>query len=61
MLVVVFEQGPEARGQVIVVVFAHQVADEVGAVFSRKAQTLLGARKLGLEGAENDQARVLGR
>ncbi len=60
VLVAVLEDGAEARAQIVVVVLAHEVADEVGAVLAGHFQLLLGAAELVLEGVQDDQTMVLG-
>ena len=49
MLVAVFQQGAEARDQIVIIVFAHQVADEVRPVLAGQAQLVLRTLKLALE------------
>jgi hypothetical protein len=58
VLVAVLQQGTEARDHVVVVVFAHQVADEVRPVLARQAQLGLRTLKLALERVQQDQPMI---
>ena len=61
MLIAVLQQGPETRGQVVVVVVAHEIADEIRPFLAGESQLLLGPVEFGFERVEQDQPRVGGR